>query len=535
MSLSYNSEPRVVFITQLLDQLNDGTIKIPRFQRELVWDWEQQRDLLCSIFEGLPIGAILMWHTTLSDIKSYSEIGPFQLEHKTSNLYNIYLMDGLQRLSTLYCTLLHPAKDAISQEEAKEVEVYCDLDAPDINSLFIQRKTIEKQKLDTSQGNFMPMSCALDMRELLRFQRNLPDDREDWLDKSDSIAAAFKSYKVPVVPLESNQQEIVTKSFERINTRGTQMSETHMLNALSYSHDFDLLQQIEELRDEYLSEYHHWYDIDTDYILSITKLYVGFDIYDKHTEKLARNISINTLHQVFKGISRLVEFSRTELGITKPSQFPYKIQLFALAYALKEENSITKEQLHSWYIISTYTGAFGVTARNSSSALEDLIRYINTGKFSWTLNFKPAVTRWSTNTHYRTARVKAWSSALGEKVDTHYGTNKQTHNQVIESKGGIIQRPTEIEEINDIPKKLKSRAGLYFVNTGKPRDKLSISNLNSEEKEMHFLTDYLLHYLDRGDIEGFAKERELLIYNWEVKHIVKPAAQKLGIHNISYD
>ncbi|PMO85939.1 hypothetical protein BCT01_02595 [Vibrio tasmaniensis] len=535
MSLSYNSEPRVVFITQLLNQLSDGSIRIPRFQRELVWDWEQQRDLLCSIYEGLPIGAILMWHTSLNDIKSYSSIGPFKLEPKDDNAYNIYLMDGLQRLSTLYCTLLYPIDTAQHQEDAKDVEVLCDLNSSDIDSLFVQRKTIEKLKIDTSQGNYMPLNCALDTRSLIRFQRNIPVEHEDWIDKSEYIASAFKGYKVPVVPLESNQQEIVTKSFERINTRGTVMSETHMLNALSYSNNFDLLQQIEKLRDDYLSDFKFWCDIDTDYILSVIKLYVGFDIYNKNTEKLAKIINVDKLKEVFIGLSNLVIFSKNELGITDPSQFPYKIQLFALAYALNSNSNLSKEQLKSWYTITTYTGAFGATARNSSNAVEDLKLYMETGIFSWSLNFKPAVGVWSTNSHFRTARVKAWALALGKRIDLHNNTTISTQTALLSNKGKSIQTPQEIVKAKSLTKSLKSRAGFYFINTGNLKKKFSLIDIPMSEREMHFLPNYLFEFLHEDRFEEFCEERERLIYNWEIENIVKPAAQSLKFNAISYE
>ncbi|MGR5558962.1 DUF262 domain-containing protein [Vibrio fortis] len=535
MSLSYNSEPRVVFITQLLNQLSDGSIKVPRFQRELVWDWDQQRDLLCSIYEGLPIGAILMWHTSLNDIKSYTSIGPFQLDNNVDSGYNIYLMDGLQRLSTLYCTLLYPIDTACSKEAAESVEVFCDLSSTDIDSLFVQRKVVEKLGIDMTKGNYMPLNYALNTRYLIKFQRDIPEEHDDWLDKSEQIASAFKGYKVPVVPLESNQQEIVTKSFERINTRGTIMSETHMLNALSYSNDFDLLKKIEELREDYLSEFESWSDIDSDYILSITKLYVGFDIYNKRTEELAKKISFDKLKDVFVGLSKLILFSEKELGITEPSQFPYKIQLFALAYALNSKSTLDTEQLKSWYAITTYTGAFGATARNSSNAVEDLKEYMSTGVFKWSLNFKPSVGAWKTNTHFRTARVKAWALALGKRIDLQQNSEINTQKSILSNKGKSIQRLQEIEKNKTIPVSLKSRAGFYFINSGDVKKKLYLSDIPVSERDMHFLPNYLIEFLDEERFEEFCQERERLIYNWEVENIIKPSAQRLKFNSIQFE
>ncbi|MFL7053235.1 DUF262 domain-containing protein [Vibrio cyclitrophicus] len=533
MSLSYNSDPRVVFITQLLNQLSDGSIKIPRFQREFVWDWDQQRDLLCSVYEGLPIGAILMWHTNLNNIKAYSSIGPFKLQQTPDVTYEVFLMDGLQRLSTLYCTLLHPIEQATSAADACSVEVYCDLDSSDIDSLFLQRKTVEKLKIDMSRGNFMPLSCALDTKALIKFQRTIPLDKDSWIDKSEAIADAFKSYKVPVVPLESNQQEIVTKSFERINTRGTIMSETHMLNALTYTEKFDLLQQIEIYKDKYLNQEEYWTDIDSEYILSIIKLFLDTDIYNKNTEKLAKKISNDVLEEVFQCISNLVNFSKEYLNIDNPAQFPYKAQIFGLAYALKDNSKVSKEELVAWYVITTYTGAFGATARNTSNALEDMKTFCETGSLPWSLNFKPNVTRWNGNTHFRTARVKAWAAALGKRLDRS-SKLKHVERDIIKTKGKVLQKPIDLRLDKNLPKTILDRAGFYFVNTSK-NGNFSISNLNEFEREEHFLPNFIIGLLNDKNYEEFLKEREFIIYQWEIENIVKPAAQILKQKDIMYD
>ncbi|MEZ8651711.1 DUF262 domain-containing protein [Vibrio splendidus] len=535
MSFSYNSEPRVVFITQLLNELSNGELKIPRFQRELVWDWDQQRDLLCSIYEGLPIGAILMWHTRLDNIKSYDSIGPFSLKSRVDKSYNAFLMDGLQRLSTLYCTLLHPEEDIHNKDGAYYSEVYCDLDSDDIDSLFVQRHVIDKLYLDTSMPNMMPLKCILDTKKLLKFQRTIPLEFEHWIDKSEHIASVFKNYKIPVVPLESDQQDIVTKSFERINTRGTTMSETHMLNALTYSDEFDLLKEIESCRNSYFNENSTWNDIETEHILSIIKLIFNIDIYDKNTEKLAKRIDLSTLEKVFLSISELEKFSKKELGVIEPSKFPYKIQLLLLAYAFASNSKISLIELKAWYIISTYTGAFGITARNSLNAIEDFKKYLETGNFSWSLNFKPSVRKWSKNTNTKSARAKAWMLALTMKYENNLNYSNSSQIKLTSNKSRHLKLPTEFEPENLIKSSLRSRAGMHFFISSEEKIGLSLLGLNEDKMGRHFTSNYILGFLKDGRYEDFCNEREQLIFDWEVENIVKPAAEILKFFDINYE
>ena len=43
--------------------IDAGEIKLPRFQREFVWDKEQSAKLIDSILRGFPIGTFIFWKT----------------------------------------------------------------------------------------------------------------------------------------------------------------------------------------------------------------------------------------------------------------------------------------------------------------------------------------------------------------------------------------------------------------------------------------------------------------------------------------
>lgn len=73
----------------LTKRIRDGKIKIPHYQRGQVWNDSQKAKLIDSIKRGFPFGSILLYK---------KDDGSFQL------------IDGLQRVSTLYEYLFNPAK-----------------------------------------------------------------------------------------------------------------------------------------------------------------------------------------------------------------------------------------------------------------------------------------------------------------------------------------------------------------------------------------------------------------------------------------
>lgn len=73
--------------TSLIGLLNDKDISIPKYQRKFKWDLSKQRELIDSIKKDYPIGVIT---TYIENDK-------------------IYILDGLQRLSTVRKFIENPA------------------------------------------------------------------------------------------------------------------------------------------------------------------------------------------------------------------------------------------------------------------------------------------------------------------------------------------------------------------------------------------------------------------------------------------
>ena len=79
----------------ILDQIDAGSMLLPEFQRGYVWNRDQVRGLMRSLYKGYPVGALLVWET---ESGAQAVRGGVTGTAGTKSL----LLDGQQRVTTLY-------------------------------------------------------------------------------------------------------------------------------------------------------------------------------------------------------------------------------------------------------------------------------------------------------------------------------------------------------------------------------------------------------------------------------------------------
>src|SRR5260221_4516023 len=93
---NHNKKYEALFV-----EIDTGQIKLPMFQREFVWDKEQSAKLIDSILKGFPIGTFIFWKTR-EELRSYKEVGNHKLPETPKGDYVQYILDGQQRITSLY-------------------------------------------------------------------------------------------------------------------------------------------------------------------------------------------------------------------------------------------------------------------------------------------------------------------------------------------------------------------------------------------------------------------------------------------------
>ena len=87
-------------IKELLNSIKDDIMKMPSFQRNFVWDHNQQKELIASILSGIPSGGFLAYNGEIN--LNVKRIGVDSRTTFSGNPNDLYLLDGQQRVTTIY-------------------------------------------------------------------------------------------------------------------------------------------------------------------------------------------------------------------------------------------------------------------------------------------------------------------------------------------------------------------------------------------------------------------------------------------------
>lgn len=346
---AFQSEPQIQFLYQLVREIADGHIQVPRFQRDFVWTEDQQLELFRSIRMGTPIGCVMMWRTNRQDVRARDKLGPYILSSSSEPIRS-YVIDGHQRLATLFGALHVPADG----DQLPERIAYFDLNQDDF--LFAPRE-------QAADPLWLPLRYVLDFSSLLPFQRSFAGHphEKNLVRRTDIVVTAFSTYKIPVLPVATNDLDHVTRTFQRINSQGTVMSEVHMVTALTWSKTFDLNERIAAWKEEHLAPLEYG-DLDDDIVLHACKAALGFEVYERNVDKvsLALREKPETLEQTLESLIDAVMFLRDECRILSTKVLPYVAHVVPLAEALrrnrKRDQPIDKHTIVRWFWLLAYSG-----------------------------------------------------------------------------------------------------------------------------------------------------------------------------------
>lgn len=524
---SYLADPYVTSLSQILQDIQQGFLLVPRFQRPFIWPIDKHLELLRSIRDGLPIGSILIWRTRSQELPSYDRMGRHRIEKREFGAGSTrqYVLDGFQRLSTLYGAL--NAEDfAEDDDDVIQPRFYLDLDTKDFYT-----ETLESAPTD----RFLPMSILLQRMELMRWERRLKTER--WIENAEEVFNAFDRCKIPVIPMVTEELEVAAQAFERINTQGTPVSKLHVAHALSWSHDFDLLERVRVLKEEHLSPI-GWGELDDDILLDICALTLGVDLYAKNMAREVagglRNAPDALVTSVIS-VKMAAGFFETQ-GLRSPELVPYGRQIVLAAAALRPDRNWhfdLETLLSAWLWLTTYAELFaGISGGRLQRVHAALQEMVTSGRFVWPgwrpFSRRPLPARFDP----RSARGKALVARLAELRP------KRSNGEEVQWPGRLGDQHFE-GLIQGAPKQRISAyafacAGNRFLippdDAAAFRTKLltPAAGLSGEEEEKrkdwlrgHAVNDIAKAYLDNGDIEAFVLHRENELNRLEESFVMK--------------
>lgn len=330
-------KPEIFRIEELVTRVRIGDIKLPKFQRPFIWNRKDVLKLWDSIYNGYPVGSILLW-LTMQRLASEKRIGDLDINIRPDEYPTNYLLDGQQRLSTLCGALFWNGEDKdsmwnISFDLTKEQFVF---------------------PKDELKFEHFPLNKLIDTSDFLNQCKTFEGrpEKVNYFAKATALLNSIKDYKIAAVTIGDMKINEVAPIFERINSTGRRLTIYDLMRAATWSGDFDLNDTVKSIRDslrqkafENVPETHILRNISASAGYGINKLDIE-SLRDKKSEELQ-----DAANACVEAYRLAVDFLTDELPISSHAYLPYALQLTHLVEFFRLKRSPTMEQrekLRKW-------------------------------------------------------------------------------------------------------------------------------------------------------------------------------------------
>ena len=204
-------------LTTILDQIDMGSIALPEFQRGYVWNRDQVRNLMTSLYRGHPVGSLLVWETQTEQVTDHAR-GDGNLSAGTVKL----LLDGQQRITSLYGIIRGKAPQFFDGNAQAFTGLYFNLEEEiftfymptrmDGNSIWVSVTELMQQ----GAGHFFPILVANP-----EFAPKLAD-YANRLNAIDNIKN--REFHIEEVSGADKTVDEVVEIFNNVNSGGTKLS-----------------------------------------------------------------------------------------------------------------------------------------------------------------------------------------------------------------------------------------------------------------------------------------------------------------------
>lgn len=383
-------------LSDLLAHTRDGKTQLPDFQRGWVWDDNHIRALVASITMGYPIGAIMLLETGSESVRFKPRLLE-GVELSSPPYPDHFVLDGQQRLTSLYLCLLSGKPVKTTNDKKQEIErlYYLDMrvclnpeadrvDAvvsvpPDkmVKSDFGRKIDLDiRTKEKEFENNLLPLNLIFNSTNYQSWKASYREffgydkERSRFLDHFDNeIWLPLQKYKVPVIELvKQTPKEAVCQVFERVNTGGVALTVFELVTATFAADDFNLRNDWRRLK-ERLDAHKVLTDIDETSFLTAITLLVSYKrnisgigaVSCKRKDILKLNLAEykENAEAIVGGMIMTARFLGRE-KVFDDKSLPYPTQIIPLSVicailGTRFEQDPIRQKLAKWY----WSGVFG--------------------------------------------------------------------------------------------------------------------------------------------------------------------------------
>jgi len=212
--LERRPEARSFSIEDLLEEIQNGRIRVPPFQRSLRWTDEDRLNLFDSIYRGFPIGTLVFWRRP-------AEAGRVEIGHLVIDAEMrsdaLWVVDGQQRITTLADVLI-----AVPGLDLEGRTIHFDLEEPG----FVYGTATQK-----ASSRWIPLSEVRDSARLLAWAHEHRLTGEV-LSLALDLGKRLLEYQITAYIAEGANEQAPREIFDRLNSSGRSLKAHEVFDAL---------------------------------------------------------------------------------------------------------------------------------------------------------------------------------------------------------------------------------------------------------------------------------------------------------------
>ena len=343
--INQQAKPGSMGFGELIQKIKSGKVKVPKFQRNFVWNINQTAELLDSMIKGYPIGTFILWETT-ARMNSVRDIGDLPKIPESPHGERVaYVLDGQQRITSLFAA--HQGAEMPKTEERK---------ATDYKEIFVDLRKNSETDGDPIVTTVKPDGEHVRLQDILHAFSggNLSDlmDSARYSKGSRMQITQYienlSGYQFSAIVLESDNMDVAIEVFTRINTSGKTLTLFEIMSAKTYDEKqrFDMHEKWEQVVEDCKNA-------KFESISSTLVLYILASVLSETNECKRKTILglekqkiINAWDDVVESLKKSIEHMRTSINVPVSGLLPYDSLLvpFAYFYYYKRKETPSEQQ-----------------------------------------------------------------------------------------------------------------------------------------------------------------------------------------------
>jgi hypothetical protein len=370
-------DPGKYFFSTLMNDIENGRVRLPPFQREFVWNPPKVINLMDSVYKGFPIGSFFYWKTDRKYVALFRDIAGLSLPSPAPDQELFFILDGQQRLTSIWATF-----KGSTINDANYARICLDLDA----AAEYEKGTPEERRLirvfeETDADNERFVS----LRDILSDNTRPYDDIRDQLprNKKDTLSNAreqFIRYPFSVVKIFDLELEDAVEVFQRINQGGKRLTRFDLVAANCWSESFDLAKSVKDFN-ERIKERTDFGRVEPITFVQTMSLIAFGQCKTEYELRLSPAKVQELWPRISKGVGNAIDWARDNYGAVRGEMVPYEAMLAVLACYFAEHGSNVplehKKWIDRWFWRSAFSERYSKSTNtqmaNDAKAIRELI------------------------------------------------------------------------------------------------------------------------------------------------------------------